>query len=147
MDLSDTMRQAVERDMTESKQTSAQVKELGERWLPDDELAVYVEEWTRTTFTGGLNWYRVQTQPSIAGDVEAWSGAKISVPTVFVSGKRDWGTYQDPGAVQAMEEGKSVKDGCYRGTVLVDGAGHWVNQEQPGRCVEEILKIAREVDA
>lgn len=147
MDHSDTMRRAVERDMAESQQTATQIDELAARWLPDRELAVYTEEWTRTTFTGGLNWYRVQTQPGIAGDIEAWSGAKISVPTVFVSGKRDWGTYQEPGAVEAMESGKSVREGFYRGTVLVDGAGHWVNQEQPERCVEEVLKIAKEVDA
>lgn len=147
MDHSDTMRRAVERDVAESQQTATQIDELAARWLPDRELAVYTEEWTRTTFTGGLNWYRVQTQPGIAGDIEAWSGAKISVPTVFVSGKRDWGTYQEPGAVEAMESGKSVREGFYRGTVLVDGAGHWVNQEQPERCVEEVLKIAKEVDA
>jgi len=29
----------------------------------------------------------------------------------------------------------------YKGTVLVEGAGHWVNQEQPERCVEEVLKL------
>jgi len=68
------------------------------------------------------------------------------VPTVFVSGKQDWGTYQEPGAVEAMESAKSVDQGLYRGTVLVDGAGHWVNQEQPERCVDEILRLVREVE-
>ena len=107
---------------------------------------MYADEWARNSFQGGLNWYRIQTQPAIASDVEAWSGAKISVPTVFVAGKRDWGTYQEPGALEAMEQGKSVKEGFYRGTILVEGAGHWVNQEQPKRCVEEILKMVTEVE-
>ncbi|KAJ9603975.1 hypothetical protein H2200_011497 [Cladophialophora chaetospira] len=144
MDLEDSMRQAVARDMANEKPET--VSSLADRWLPDNELAVYVDEWGRTSFQGGLNWYRIQTQPEIAADVRAWSGAKISVPTVFVSGKQDWGTFQEPGAVEAMEGGKSVKHGLYRGTVLVDGAGHWVNQEQPERCVEQILRLASEVD-
>jgi len=93
-----------------------------------------------------LNWYGLQTQPAIAADNQILSGLKISVPTVFVAGKADWGTYQEPGAVEAMEQGKSVGKGWYRGTVLVEGAGHWVNQEQPERCVEQILKVCREVE-
>ena len=68
------------------------------------------------------------------------------MPTVFVAGTRDWGTYQEPGAVEAMETGKSVREGCYRGTVLVEGAGHWVNQEQAQKCVQEIMKLVKEVE-
>jgi pimeloyl-ACP methyl ester carboxylesterase len=138
------MRETVARDM--DKESAETVASKSARWLPDHELAVYVEEWARTTFQGGLNWYRIQTQPEIASDVRAWSGAKISVPTVFVSGRQDWGTYQEPGAVEAMESGKSVQQGMYRGTVLVDGAGHWVNQEQSEACVREILKLVAEVE-
>ena len=144
MDLEDNMRQAVARDM--AKEDPQVVASRWSRWLPDNDLAIYVHEWARTSFQGGLNWYRIQTQPEIASDVQAWSGAKVSVPTVFVSGKQDWGTWQEPGAVEAMENGKSVKHGCYRGTVLVDGAGHWVNQEQSERCVQQIFKMVKEVD-
>ena len=144
MDHADTMREAVARDM--SAEFPETVAKLSSRWLPDNELSVYASEWGRTSFQGGLNWYRVQTQPDIAADIQTWSGSKILVPTVFVAGKKDWGTYQEPGAVEAMEQGKSVKEWCYKGTVLVDGAGHWVNQEQPERCVQEIMKIVREVE-
>lgn len=144
MDLADTMRQAVARDMAE--EDPEVVSSRSSRWLPDCELSVYVNEWARTSFQGGLNWYRLQTLPQIASDVEAWSGAKISVPTVFVAGKSDWGTFQEPGALEAMEQAKSVREGMYRGTVLVEGGGHWVNQEQPERCVDEILRIACAVD-
>jgi pimeloyl-ACP methyl ester carboxylesterase len=144
MDLEDNMRQAVARDMRE--EDPQVVSKRSSRWLPDSDLAVYVEEWGRNSFQGGLNWYRIQTQPEIASDVRAWSGAKISVPTKFVSGKQDWGTFQEPGAVEAMESGKSVMPGLYRGTVLVEGAGHWLNQEQPQRCVEEILQIVKEAE-
>ncbi|ETI23842.1 hypothetical protein G647_05649 [Cladophialophora carrionii CBS 160.54] len=144
MDLEDNMREAVARDM--ANEDPQVVASRSNRWLPDRALAVYVEEWGRTSFQGGLNWYRIQTQPEIASDVQVWSGANITVPTVFVSGRQDWGTFQEPGAVEAMENGKSVKHGMYRGTVLVDGAGHWVNQEQPEKCVQEILKLVAEVE-
>jgi len=137
------MRQGVARDM--ANESPDVVASRSARWLPDNELAVYVEEYGRTTFQGGLNWYRVQTQPEIAAEALVWSGAKISVPTVFVAGKSDWGTYQEPGAVEAMEQGKSVVQDRYKGTVLVDGAGHWVNQEQPGSCVKEITKLLGQV--
>ena len=137
------MRENVHADM--SQLTSSEVA-TSSSWLPDADLAVYVQEYTRTTFLGGLNWYRVQTQPAIAADAHAFAGRKIDVPTLFVSGSQDWGTYQDPGAVEAMERGESVKHGMYRGTVLVEGAGHWVNQEQPERCVAEILGLVRSLD-
>ena len=45
-----------------------------------------------------------------------------------------------------MENGKSVKQDMYRGTVFVTGAGHWVNQEQPESCFIEIVKLAREAE-
>lgn len=144
MDADAGMRENIARDMsTESPQHVAQASS---RWLPDSALAVYVAEYTRTSFQGGLNWYGVQTNPQIASDTQIFSGKRVGVPTVFVAGKRDWGTYQEPGAVEAMESGKSVERESYRGTVLVEGAGHWVNQEQPERCVEEIMRVVREVD-
>lgn len=145
MDLDGDMRENVRRDM--SALDPAEVQRLSARWLPDNELAVYAAEYGRTEFRGGLNWYGLQTNPEIAGDVAVWAdGGKVRVPTVFVAGTSDWGTYQEPGAVECMESGKSVQTGKYRGTVLVDGAGHWVNQEQPERCVQEILKLAREAE-
>lgn len=144
MDRDADMRENVRRDM--SLLDPAETARLADRWLPDNELAIYVAEYTRTTFRGGLNWYGLQTSPEIAADSAVWAGSKVRVPTVFVAGKSDWGTYQEPGAVESMEEGRSVEKGCYRGTVLVEGAGHWVNQERPERCVEEILRVVREVE-
>lgn len=112
MDLADTMRQAVARDMeAEDPQT---VASRSSRWLPDAELAVYVQEYGRTTFQGGLNWYKVLTQPEMAAEMEVWSGMKIPIPTVLICGKGDWGTYQVPGALEAMEQGKVWDRGCIR---------------------------------
>jgi pimeloyl-ACP methyl ester carboxylesterase len=105
-----------------------------ESWLSDETLDVYVQEWSRTGFQGGLNWYRVPT-----GDVLLFSGKKIEVPTAFLSGKQDWGNYQQPGALEGM------RDVClqFKGAKWVDGAGHWPQQEQPAKVAEEILAFVK----
>lgn len=135
-----TMREAVALDMQDQ-----QPETFGTRWLSDEDLDVYVSEYSRTTFGPPMNWYRIQTNPEAASDSMVFAGRKLSVPMKFVSGRQDWGTYQEPGAVEAMEQGRSVERGCYLGTVLVEGAGHWVNQEQWERCVEEIVDVASRV--
>jgi pimeloyl-ACP methyl ester carboxylesterase len=95
------------------------------RWLPDSELRVYTEEYGRTSFQGGLNGYR-----GSPGDVDLqlFAGKTIDVPSTFMGGRKDWGVYQNPGALERLEKNVTTK---YRGTHLVDGAGHWVQQEQP----------------
>ena len=50
------------------------------------------------------------------------------MPSLFVSGKSDWGVYQRPGSFQRMQG-----TACTRmlDCQLIEGAGHWVQQEQP----------------
>ncbi|KAF2867346.1 Alpha/Beta hydrolase protein [Massariosphaeria phaeospora] len=105
------------------------------RWLSDEDLAVYVREWTRTGFQGGLNWYRGTTDPSTAHDLDLFAGKKIDCPATFISGAQDWGNYQDPGVIE------NYPNACtkFKGVKLIDGAGHWPQQEQPDKVVQEIL--------
>jgi pimeloyl-ACP methyl ester carboxylesterase len=142
MDADAGMRENIRRDM--SSQDPDSVREKSAHWLPDADLQVYVDEYGRNGFQGGLNWYRIQTQPSFLSDFELWAGQKIEVPLAFVAGKKDWGTYQEPGAVEALESGRAVRKEMYRGTHLVEGAGHWVTQERPAECVEVIARLAGE---
>ena len=72
-------------------------------WLPDRELAVYSAEYARTGFQGGLQWYRCGTSGSFIAELETWSGRSIDVPSLFIAGKQDWGTYQRPGVFEAMQ--------------------------------------------
>ena len=105
-------------------------------WLPDAALRVYSEEYGRTGFQGGLNGYR--GSPGDA-DLQIFAGRTIDVPSTFISGKSDWGVYQNPGALDRLEKDVTTK---YQGTHLVEGAGHWVQQEQPesfSRLVLEFL--------
>jgi pimeloyl-ACP methyl ester carboxylesterase len=105
------------------------------RWLPDAELAVYAAEFERTGFQGGLNWYRCRAGTYVA-ELAAFAGRTIDVPACFIAGKSDWGVYQTPGALERMETSACTR---WRGTHLVDGAGHWVQQEQPETVVRLLL--------
>jgi pimeloyl-ACP methyl ester carboxylesterase len=98
------------------------------QWLTADELAIYVAEYGRTGFQGGLNWYRRNTSAEAAAELRLFSGRKVDVPACFIGGAQDWGVYQVPGALAAME-GAATSD--WRGATLIEGAGHWVQQEQP----------------
>jgi hypothetical protein len=118
MPLQSTMREAVSLSM-ESEDPALVIK-LGSRWLPEDELAVYVEEYKRTGFQGGLNWYRVSTNPDHLTDIELFAGKKIDVPCIFISGKKDWGAFKDPGVVEKMGEVCTK----FKGTHYIEGAGH-----------------------
>ncbi len=121
MDLADDMPTAVAKEMPSPAEISAC------RWLPDSELAVYAGEYQRNGFQGGLNWYRSRTGGAFESELQLFSGKTIDQPSIFISGKSDWGVYQRPGSVEKMNGGACTNMvGCH----LLDGAGHWVQQEQ-----------------
>jgi pimeloyl-ACP methyl ester carboxylesterase len=63
--------------------------------------------------------------------LQLFSGRTIDVPSIFISGKSDWGIDQRPGAAERMEDTACTRFvGCH----LLDGAGHWVQQEAGGSC-------------
>ncbi len=104
-------------------------------WLSEDELRVYSSEYERTGFQGGLQWYRCRT-PKFLEELARHHGRTIDVPATFISGKSDWGVYQTPGALERMATSACTQ---WRGTHLIDGAGHWVQQEQPEEVVRLLL--------
>jgi pimeloyl-ACP methyl ester carboxylesterase len=127
MERDKTMAETVAPEMPAAQQIAAC------RWLPDAELRVYSEEYERTGFQGGLQWYRCGTDPRLGSELGTFSGRTIEVPACFVSGASDWGIHQVPGALDAMQR-RACSD--FRGCHLLDGAGHWVQQEQAGAVVD-----------
>lgn len=127
-----SMPQVVQKDM-EGEDASAT-----ESWLPPEDVDTYVQEYSRTGYQGGLNWYRARTPqaPQNQKEMQLWANAKINVPTVFINGQQDWGNWQVPGALEGMNE--SCSD--FRGVKLIEGAGHWVQQEKP----DEVVKLISE---
>jgi len=112
------------------------------QWLTEGELAVYAEEFARTGFQGGLQWYRAQREARFNAEMQVFSGRAIDVPACFVAGASDWGVHQSPGAFERMQN-----SGCtdMRGCWLVEGAGHWVQQEQPAAVVAHLETFLRGV--
>ena len=106
------------------------------RWLSEAELAVYAGEFARTGFQGGLQWYRCGTSGLSARDLRLFAGRKIDVPAMFIAGASDWGVHQTPGAFEGLGTRACSQ---FRGSHLIDGAGHWVQQEQPEAVVEKVL--------
>ena len=70
-----------------------------------------------------------------------FSNRTIDVPSMFISGSSDWGTYQRPGEFEAMQSRACTH---MRHCHLVDGAGHWVQQEQPEQVAELIVGFLAE---
>ncbi|KAL0068113.1 hypothetical protein AAF712_004773 [Marasmius tenuissimus] len=113
-------------------------------WLPDEDCAVYIAEYERTGFQGGLNWYRCMTDAKWSLDLQIFSGKRISVPAMFLSGKQDWGTYQSPGTADRMRT--RICDRMEEENfVLIAGAGHWVQQEQSSEVVKHLLRFFSKV--
>ena len=124
MDLNRTMAETVAKEMPDLDEIAAC------RWLTEEELAVYSGEYQRVGFQGGLNWYRCATSPHYASQLRLFSGRTIDVPAMFIAGRRDWGIYQKPGDIENMQERACTN---FRGLHLIEGAGHWVQQEQPDK--------------
>ena len=134
MDLADDMPVTVAKEMPSAAEIAAC------KWLQDRELAVYAAEYVRNGFQGGLNWYRSRTAGAFDNELQLYSGRTIDVPSIFISGKSDWGVYQRPGAVERMQETACTEMvGCH----LLDGAGHWVQQEQPEAVSALLIEFLR----
>jgi pimeloyl-ACP methyl ester carboxylesterase len=108
------------------------------RWLPDNELRVYSGEYGRTGFQGGLEGYRTGASGRFTTEQQLFAGRTIDVPSMFIGGKSDWGVFQNPGALERMQTVACTK---MIATHLVDGAGHWVQQEQPAIVSRLLLEF------
>jgi pimeloyl-ACP methyl ester carboxylesterase len=95
---------------------------LGEPLLDDASLQVYVDAFTRTGFTGGINWYRNmdhnwETTPQL-------DGARITGPSLMVVA--EWDAALRPELAEPM---KGLVDDLE--VVTIPRCGHWTQQEHP----------------
>jgi pimeloyl-ACP methyl ester carboxylesterase len=113
------------------------------KWLTEAEVDVYASEYSRTGFNGALQGYRVRrgSDPRSIAEMQTFSGRAIDVPAQYIAGKSDWGVYQTPGAVDKMRNSACTH---MVGFHLVDGAGHWVQQEQPEVVSAMLVQFLRD---
>ena len=107
-------------------------------WLSQEELDHYATEFTRTGFTGGINWYRNfdrnwELTPQL-------DGAKVTVPSLFVTGSADPVRLMSPDVVM---DGNLLD---HRGSHVIEGAGHWVQQEAPDQVNAALLTFLDGLD-
>src|SRR5665213_1388539 len=113
------------------------------KWLTEAEVEVYATEYGRTGFNGALQGYRVRrgADPRSIAELYTFSGRTVDVPSQFIGGKSDWGVYQTPGAAEKMRGGTCKN---MVGFQLIDGAGHWVQQEQPEQVSALLIQFLRD---
>lgn len=96
-------------------------------WMSQADLSVYVEAFKAGGFRGPLNRYRAQGIDF--ADLAPFAGKAVAQPAFFVGGERDAVRSFIPGGDLYADPGAACAD--FRGSVIVPGAGHWVQQEAP----------------
>ncbi|MFE3752700.1 alpha/beta fold hydrolase [Nocardia tengchongensis] len=104
-------------------------------WLSEPEFDYYVETFTRTGFTGGLNYYRtLDLTWELTAHLE---GVKIDCPSLFIAGSADPVIHFTP-----MHKMAALL-GDLRGSIILEGAGHWIQQQRPEEVNAALLEFAR----
>ena len=129
----------LDRDMAET--VAPHMPKTPAAWLTDEELAAYARAFEHTAFQGGLNWYRCGTEGLSSASLKEVHGQPIRLPAQYIAGAADWGIYQKPGEFERMQTGAVCAD--WRGAHLVEGAGHWVQQEKPEAVSKLLLQFLR----
>lgn len=107
-------------------------------WLTEEDVAYYTAEFERTGFRGALNWYRTSR---INFDLLApWRWAQLVAPSLFIAGDRDpvvsW-----PRMQALIDNLPSLSMPNLTKAVLLEGCGHWTQQERPHRVNELLLEF------
>lgn len=102
-------------------------------WLSPEEFDVYVAAFTRTGFTGALNWYRcLDRNWEILGSPAA---TMVTAPCLFIGGTAD-----PVLAFTRRDRAAEMVSGPYR-EVMLEGAGHWIQQERAAEINAELLSF------
>jgi len=95
-------------------------------WITEEDLDYYVSQFEQGGFRGPLNRYRNQERDW--EQLTGLTGARITRPTCFIAGSRD-GVLRFVPNVDLVENMKRWIDDL-RICEVIDGAGHWIQQER-----------------
>jgi len=106
-------------------------------WITEADIRRFAITFRRTGFRGGLNWYRNIDRN---WDLTApWQDAVITQPALFIAGTHDAVIRGVIGERALAEIERMVPN--IRGKVLIEGAGHWVQQERPAEVNAAIVEF------
>jgi len=105
-------------------------------WLTEDDVDTYAAAFEKSGFFGPVSFYRnLDANWRLVHDIPLET---ISMPVAFIAGARDPVIAGPAGAgVGVMEQ--VLPD--FRGATLIDGAGHWNQQEKPEETNAALLKF------
>ncbi|MGF0315415.1 alpha/beta fold hydrolase [Nocardia fluminea] len=106
-------------------------------WLSPAEFDYYVQAFTETGFTGGLNYYRNLDR---SWERTAQLADEITQPSLFIGGSAD-----PVIAFTPIAKMPAVLTDLRRSLIL-DGAGHWIQQQRPAEVNAALIDFAREID-
>jgi pimeloyl-ACP methyl ester carboxylesterase len=108
-------------------------------WISEHDVDVYAEAFAKSGFFGPVSFYRnMDANWQRSKDLEP---SLYAFPTGFLTGSADPVNLMMPGAAELMAS--VLPD--FRGVTMVDGAGHWVQQEKPDETNTALLKFLADV--
>lgn len=109
-------------------------------WLPEADLAYFTESYRKSGFRGGLNWYRnLDRNWELTAP---WQDAKIHQPSLFIAGSKDAVVTGLIGS-KLVNKLELVLPNLTR-KLIIEGAGHWVQQERPDEVNAALVKFLKE---
>ena len=96
-------------------------------WMTSDDLTVYAESFDAGGWHGPFNRYRAQ--PIDAAEIGPMPDPNLHQPATFIGGELDGVRNFVPGLDLYDHAGNAIDD--LRGTTVIPGVGHWVQQEAP----------------
>ena len=106
-------------------------------WLSPEDVAYFVDEFSRTGFRGGLNWYRNITRSWEL--LAPWRGTVIRQPSMFIAGARD-DVLKFPSSQPQIANFANTLPGL-RGCHILEGAGHWIQRERASVVNDLLVKF------
>jgi pimeloyl-ACP methyl ester carboxylesterase len=109
-------------------------------WLSEADLAFFTAAYRRTGFRGGLNWYRnIDRNWELTAP---WQDAQIRQPSLFIAGAGD-SVITGPIGAKRINELERVLPNL-KARLIVDGAGHWIQQERPNEVNAALIGFLNE---
>jgi pimeloyl-ACP methyl ester carboxylesterase len=108
-------------------------------WLSEADIKYFADAYRKSGFRGGLNWYRNLDRN---WDLTApWQGAQVHQPSLFIAGSRDSVITGLIGAKRVNELERVLPN--LKGRIILDGAGHWIQQERPDEVNAALIDFLR----